>query len=170
MFNIFNISNLVGSAGLPTTAFNGVLTTVNAVSKGVPSGFTLGGTGSLLKAGSVAALAGVDRATAFGGSARFVHPSRPERACLEPPSLVSGFGFDREIPCAAFRDRSPGRSPRWIHPGRFSVRRQPYSARSVGSGSRVAARHAGRALAAAPITSSRAPAPKYVQGSLPLTP
>ncbi len=38
------------------------------------------------------------------------------------------------------------------------------------SGSRVAARHAGRALAASPIARSRAPALKYVKGSLPLTP
>ena len=45
-----------------------------------------------------------------------------------------------------------------------------YSARNVRSGSRVAARHAGRALATAPITNKRAPALKYVKGSLLLTP
>jgi hypothetical protein len=89
MFNTLNISNLVGSAGLPTTAFSGVLSTVAAASKGVPSGFTLGGTGSLLKAGGAAALAGVDRATAFGGFSA-VRPSIPTGAGLP---RAAQFGF-----------------------------------------------------------------------------
>jgi hypothetical protein len=53
---------------------------------------------------------------------------------------------------------------------RYQIVNTLYSARSVPSGSRVAARHAGRALAATPINSSRAPALKYVNGSLLLTP
>lgn len=66
MFNLFNISNLVGSSGLPTSAFSGVLTTVNANTAGLPTGFTLASGGSLMNAAGTRALAGVDRATAFG--------------------------------------------------------------------------------------------------------
>ena len=76
MFNVFNISNLVGAAGLPTTAFSGVLTTIAAGSNGAPSGFTLGSSGSLMNASGSRALAGVDRATAFGGFSA-VRPSIP---------------------------------------------------------------------------------------------
>jgi hypothetical protein len=90
MFNILNISNLVGSAGLPTTAFSGVLTTVKAVSKGVPSGgFTLGGGGSLLNAGGAPALAGIDGPTSFGGFSA-VRPSIPTGAGLP---RAAQFGF-----------------------------------------------------------------------------
>ncbi len=67
---------------------------------------------------------------------------------------------------ATFRDQSSG----WIDQGPVQGALRLYSARSVPSGSRVAARHAGRALAATPINSSRAPALKYVNGSLLLTP
>lgn len=71
MFNLFNVSNLVGPAGLPTTPFNGTLTTIGAkvLENGsvVPTGnFTLDTTsGSLLNNGGNRALAGVDRPSGF---------------------------------------------------------------------------------------------------------
>jgi hypothetical protein len=76
MFNLFNISNLVGAAGLPTTAFSGVLTTVAATTAGQPAGFALGSTGGLMNPSGTRALAGVDRATAFGNFSA-VRPSIP---------------------------------------------------------------------------------------------
>ena len=43
VFNLFNISNLVGAAGLPSSPFNGTLTTIASASDGsAPSGFRLG--------------------------------------------------------------------------------------------------------------------------------
>jgi hypothetical protein len=76
MFNVFNVSTLVGAAGLPTSAFSGVLTTINAASSSQPTGFTLGSSGSLMNAAGSRALAGVDRATSFGGFSA-VRPSIP---------------------------------------------------------------------------------------------
>jgi len=77
MFNVFNISNLVGPAGFPTSAFNGTLTTINSDASGNPSsGFSLASNGGLVNAGGNRALAGVDRATAFGGFSA-VRPSIP---------------------------------------------------------------------------------------------
>jgi len=76
MFNLFNISNLVGASGLPTAAFSGVLTTIPSASNGQPSGFTLSNSGSLMNSSGLQALAGVDRATSFG-SFSAVRPSIP---------------------------------------------------------------------------------------------
>ncbi|MCU1261199.1 MAG: Oar protein [Bryobacterales bacterium] len=76
VFNLFNVSNLVGAAGLPTSAFSGVLTTVNSATSGLPSGFSLSSSGSLMNAGGSRALAGVDRATSFGNFSA-VRPSIP---------------------------------------------------------------------------------------------
>lgn len=89
MFNLFNVSNLVGSAGLPTTPFSGVLTTVNATTAGLPTGFTLAGNGSLLNPSGTRALAGVDRATAFGNFSA-VRPSIPTGTGLP---RAAQFGF-----------------------------------------------------------------------------
>src|SRR5438105_881730 len=64
MFNVANISNLVGPSGLPTAAFSGVLTTLPADAAGTPtSGFRLGCNGALMNAAGGRALAGVDRPT-----------------------------------------------------------------------------------------------------------
>ncbi len=78
MFNALNISNLVGAAGLPGSAFNGQLTVVNAAAAGgAPgTGFRLGGDGSLLNTAGNRALAGVDRASGFA-SFGAVRPSIP---------------------------------------------------------------------------------------------
>jgi hypothetical protein len=76
MFNVFNISNLVGPAGFPGTAFNGTLTTVTSDSTGNPTGFKLGSNGGLVNASGNRALAGVDRPTAFAGFSA-VRPSIP---------------------------------------------------------------------------------------------
>lgn len=89
MFNLFNISNLVGSAGLPTTPFSGVLTTINANTAGLPTGFTLASGGSLMNTAGTRALAGVDRATAFGNFSA-VRPSIPTGTGLP---RASQFGF-----------------------------------------------------------------------------
>ena len=77
MFNVLNISNLVGSAGFPGSAFNGTLTTINSDNSGNPTGgFKLGSNGGLLNAGGNRALAGIDRATAFA-SFSAIRPSIP---------------------------------------------------------------------------------------------
>jgi hypothetical protein len=77
MFNLFNVSNLVGAAGFPGSAFNGTLTTVNADNNGIPTGgFKLASNGGLLNAAGNRALAGVDRASAFA-SFSAVRPSIP---------------------------------------------------------------------------------------------
>jgi hypothetical protein len=77
MFNVLNISNLVGPSGLPTAAFSGVLTTLAADGTGAPTGgFRMGGDGGLLNAAGGKALASVDRPTSFG-SFGAVRPSIP---------------------------------------------------------------------------------------------
>ena len=65
LFNAFNVSNLVGPAGLPSSAFGNTLTTIAADAGGRPTGFALGADGGLLNAGGNRALAGVDRASGF---------------------------------------------------------------------------------------------------------
>src|SRR5262249_31773651 len=75
VFNIFNVSNLVGSGGFPGSEFNGTLTTV-AAANGAPGGFRLGTDGSLLNAQGNRALAGVDRASGFAGFSA-IRPSIP---------------------------------------------------------------------------------------------
>ncbi len=68
VFNLFNISNLVGSGGLPASAFNGTLTTLAATSAGAPpTGFRLGSDGSLINAAGNRALAGADVRSGFAG-------------------------------------------------------------------------------------------------------
>ena len=77
MFNAFNISNLVGPAGFPGSAFNGTLTTVNSDASGNPTGgFKLAGTGGLQNAAGNRALAGVDRPSSFA-SFGAIRPSIP---------------------------------------------------------------------------------------------
>lgn len=68
MFNLANISNLVGPAGLPTSPFSGTLATLNAdATTGAPAaGFRLNGDGGLMNAAGNQALAGRDRPTSFG--------------------------------------------------------------------------------------------------------
>ena len=80
IFNAFNISNLVGPAGLPSTPFSGTLATLSAL----PAGFTLGSDGSIRDASGNRALDGVTRNPATGriiagglGSVSAVRPSIP---------------------------------------------------------------------------------------------
>ena len=82
LFNIFNVSNLVGSGGGPGSEFNGTLTTI-AAANGAPSGFGLGTDGSLLNAQGNRALAGVDRASGFAGFSAI------------RPSISTGTGLPR---------------------------------------------------------------------------
>jgi hypothetical protein len=88
MFNAFNVSNLVGPAGLPSTPFSGTLPTLAAL----PGGFTLASNGSVRDANGNQALAGTTRlpngnliTTAFGsfGAVR--------------PSLPTGTGLPRAV-------------------------------------------------------------------------
>jgi len=66
VFNLFNISNLVGSGGLPTSAYNGTLTNISSDSSGKPTGgFTVKSDGTLLNSAGNRALAGVDRSSGF---------------------------------------------------------------------------------------------------------
>ncbi len=77
VFNAFNVSNLVGSAGLPSTPFTGTLTNIASDASGRPTGgFSLGANGSLLTASGVQALAGIDRPSGFA-SFSAVRPSIP---------------------------------------------------------------------------------------------
>ena len=77
MFNLANVSNLVGPSGLPTGAFSGVLTTLAPDATGAPTGgFRMGSDGGMLNAAGGRALAGVDRPTSFG-SFGAIRPSIP---------------------------------------------------------------------------------------------
>ncbi len=65
VFNLFNISNLVGPAGLPSSPFSGSLTTVSAAADG-----------GLANAAGDRVLGGVNRASGFG-SLSVTRPSIP---------------------------------------------------------------------------------------------
>ncbi|HEV3197392.1 MAG TPA: carboxypeptidase regulatory-like domain-containing protein [Bryobacteraceae bacterium] len=92
VFNLFNISNLVGSAGLPSSPFNGTLTTIAAASDGsAPAGFKLGSDGGLLNAAGDRVLGGVNRASGFG-SLSAVRPSIPTGTGL-PRAFQFGMRF-----------------------------------------------------------------------------
>lgn len=79
VFNAFNYSNLVGPAGLPSTPFNGALTTLASL----PAGFAVAPDGGLRDASGNRVLAGVSRLpngnpiTSGFGSASAVRPSIP---------------------------------------------------------------------------------------------
>ncbi|MGH9838519.1 MAG: TonB-dependent receptor [Blastocatellia bacterium] len=79
LFNAFNVSNLVGAAGLPSSAFNGTLATIGTL----PAGFNVNSAGVLVDAAGNRVVAGVSRlpngnliASGFG-SASAVRPSIP---------------------------------------------------------------------------------------------
>jgi hypothetical protein len=92
VFNLFNISNLVGSAGLPSTPFNGSLTTIASASDGsAPAGFKLGSDGGLLTSAGDRVLGGVNRASGFGGLSA-VRPSIPTGTGL-PRAFQFGMRF-----------------------------------------------------------------------------
>jgi hypothetical protein len=91
VFNLFNVSNLVGSGGLPSSPFNGTLTVVSSDSAGKPSGFTLGAEGSLFTSAGARALAGIDRASGFA-SLGAIRPSIPTGTGL-PRALQLGVRF-----------------------------------------------------------------------------
>ena len=57
MFNAFNVSNLVGSAGLPSSPYSGTLPTLATL----PAGFTLASSGSVRDASGNQAVAGTTR-------------------------------------------------------------------------------------------------------------
>jgi Carboxypeptidase regulatory-like domain len=79
VFNVFNISNLVGPLGLPSTPFSGILPTLSTL----PAGFTLTSDGGLRDANGNPVLAGVSRLpngsliTTTFGSFGAVRPSIP---------------------------------------------------------------------------------------------
>jgi hypothetical protein len=79
VFNAFNISNLVGPAGLPSSPFGGTLPTLSAL----PAGFSAASDGGLRDASGNAVLAGVSRLpngnliTTNVGSFGAVRPSIP---------------------------------------------------------------------------------------------
>lgn len=79
VFNAFNVSNLVGPAGLPSSPFSGTLPTLGAL----PAGFRLDSDGSLRDASGNRVLAGVSRLpngnliTTTFGSFGAVRPSIP---------------------------------------------------------------------------------------------
>ena len=88
MFNAFNISNLVGPAGLPSSPYSGTLPTLATL----PAGFSLASSGSVRDASGNQAVAGTTRlpngnliTTAFGslGAVR--------------PSLPTGTGLPRAV-------------------------------------------------------------------------
>jgi hypothetical protein len=95
VFNAFNVSNLVGPAGLPSTPFSGTLPTIAAP---LPAGFTMGTDGVVRDASGNQALAGTTRlpngnliTTAFG-SFGAVRPSLPTGTGL-PRAVQFGLRF-----------------------------------------------------------------------------
>ncbi len=79
MFNAFNMSNLVGPAGLPSSPFSGTLPTLNPL----PAGFSVAPDGSLRDGSGNRAIAGVSSlpngrliTTSFGNFGA-VRPSIP---------------------------------------------------------------------------------------------
>jgi hypothetical protein len=79
LFNAFNVSNLVGAAGLPSSTFNGALATLATL----PTGFSVNSAGALVDSTGGRVIAGVSRlpsgpliASGFG-SASAVRPSIP---------------------------------------------------------------------------------------------
>lgn len=79
LFNAFNVSNLVGAAGLPSSNFNGTLTTIATL----PTGFSLNSSGALVDTGGNRVVAGVTRLPSGAlisngfGSASAVRPVIP---------------------------------------------------------------------------------------------
>jgi hypothetical protein len=77
VFNLFNISNLVGAAGLPSTPFTGTLTTIASATDGsAPAGFKVGTEGGLFTTAGDHVLGGVSRASGFA-SLSATRPSIP---------------------------------------------------------------------------------------------
>ena len=92
VFNILNISNLVGAGGLPSSPFNGTLTTIAAASDGsAPAGFKVGPDGGLFTVSGDRVLGGVNRASGFG-SLSAVRPSIPTGTGL-PRAFQFGMRF-----------------------------------------------------------------------------
>jgi hypothetical protein len=79
LFNAFNVSNLVGAAGLPSSAFNGALTTLAAL----PTGYSVNASGALVDASGGRVVAGASRLPSGAlisngfGSASAVRPVIP---------------------------------------------------------------------------------------------
>jgi carboxypeptidase family protein len=79
VFNIFNVSNLVGPAGLPSSPYSGTLPTIGTL----PAGFTVASDGTLKDASGATVQAGVTRlpngnlVTTTFGSFGAVRPSLP---------------------------------------------------------------------------------------------
>ena len=94
VFNAFNVSNLVGPAGLPSTAFSGTLPTLATL----PAGFSLASDGSVRDASGNQALAGTTRLpngnliTTTFGSFGAVRPSLPTGTGL-PRAVQFGLRF-----------------------------------------------------------------------------
>jgi hypothetical protein len=77
VFNLFNVSNLVGSGGLPSSPFQGTLPTVASDASGNPTGgFRVGSDGALLTASGDRVIGGVNRASGFG-SLSAIRPAIP---------------------------------------------------------------------------------------------
>jgi hypothetical protein len=82
VFNVFNVSNLVGPAGLPSSPFNGTLTTFSSSPSGAPGqGFTVGSDGTLRDA--------VGSKVVIGGN--FVGSAGP----VAVPTAFASFGATR---------------------------------------------------------------------------
>ena len=84
VFNAFNVSNLVGSAGLPSSPYSGTLPMLATL----PAGFTLASSGSVRDASGNQAVAGTTRlpngnliTTRSGASAPSGRPCRPAPDC-----------------------------------------------------------------------------------------
>jgi hypothetical protein len=92
VFNILNISNLVGAAGLPSSPFYGTLTTLAAASDGgAPAGFKVGSDDGLFTASGSRVLGGVNCASGFG-SLSAARPSIPTGTGL-PRAFQFGVRF-----------------------------------------------------------------------------
>jgi hypothetical protein len=88
MFNAFNVSNLVGPSGLPSSPYNGVLPTLGTL----PAGFTLANSGSVRDASGNQAVAGTTRLP--NGS--LISSSFGSLGAVRP-SLPTGTGLPRAV-------------------------------------------------------------------------
>ncbi|HWQ35225.1 MAG TPA: carboxypeptidase regulatory-like domain-containing protein [Blastocatellia bacterium] len=86
LFNAFNVSNLVGPAGLPASNYNGTLTTLGSL----PTGFSVNSSGSIVDASGTRVVAGISRQP----NGQLINNSFGSASAIRP-SIPTGTGLPR---------------------------------------------------------------------------